>query len=290
MGAVSTTFMAGVEAVKKKVAEPIGSLTQLGTIRLGKRTDKRVPLIKDFIPLAKIEDLVFAGWDIYNDNCYESAMKAGVLEKSLLDAVRPEIEKIKPWKAVFSQDYVKRLQGPNVKSGKNKMELAEQVMDDIEQFRKANKLSRLIMVWCGSTEAYLKPEAVHGSIDTFEKGLRDNDPSISPSMVYAYAALCKRIPFANGAPNLTVDIPALTQLAQEKGVPICGKDFKTGQTLLKTILAPGLKSRMLGLNGWFSTNILGNRDGEVLDDPDSFKTKEESKLSVLDQILQPDLY
>src|SRR5215469_173541 len=290
MGAVSTTFIAGVEAIKKKIAQPVGSLTQLGTIRLGKRTERRVPKINEFVSLAGLDDLVFGGWDIFKDNCYQSAAKAGVLEKSLLEAVRPEIEKIKPWRAVFSQDYVKRLQGPNVKSGKNKMELAEQVMDDIEQFRKTNKLSRLVMVWCGSTEAYLKPEAAHASIQAFEKALRDNDPSISPSMVYAYAALCKRIPFANGAPNLTVDIPALTQLSQEKAVPICGKDFKTGQTLMKTIIAPGLKSRMLGLNGWFSTNILGNRDGEVLDDPDSFKTKEESKLSVLDQILQPDLY
>ena len=290
LGAVSTTFIAGVEAVKKNIAKPIGSLTQMGTIRLGKRTDKRVPAIKDFVPLANIQDLVFGGWDIYNDNCFQSASNAGVLEKSLLEAVRPEIEKIVPWKAVFSQDYVKRLQGPNVKSGKNKMELAEQVMDDIEKFRTKNNLSRMVMVWCGSTEVFLKPEAVHADIAAFEKGLRENDPAIAPSMVYAYAALKKGIPFANGAPNLTVDIPALTQLAQEKGVPICGKDFKTGQTLMKTILAPGLKSRMLGLSGWFSTNILGNRDGEVLDDPDSFKTKEESKLSVLDQILQPDLY
>jgi myo-inositol-1-phosphate synthase len=290
LGAVSTTFIAGVEAVKKNIAKPIGSLTQMGTIRLGKRTDKRVPAIKDFVPLANIEDLVFGGWDIYNDNCFQSASNAGVLEKGLLEAVRPEIEKIVPWKAVFSQDYVKRLQGPNVKSGKNKMELAEQVMDDIEKFRAKHNLSRMVMVWCGSTEVFLKPEAAHADIATFEKALRDNDPAIAPSMVYAYAALKKRIPFANGAPNLTVDIPALTQLAQENGVPICGKDFKTGQTLMKTILAPGLKSRMLGLSGWFSTNILGNRDGEVLDDPDSFKTKEESKLSVLDQILQPELY
>jgi myo-inositol-1-phosphate synthase len=262
----------------------------MGTIRLGKRTDKRVPAIKDFVPLANISDLVFGGWDIYNDNCFQSASNAGVLEKSLLEAVRPEIEKIVPWKAVFSQEYVKRLQGPNVKSGKNKMELAEQVMDDIEQFRVKNKLSRMVMVWCGSTEIFLKPEAAHATIASFEKAMRENDPAIAPSMVYAYAALKKGIPFANGAPNLTVDVPALMQLAQEKGVPICGKDFKTGQTLMKTILAPGLKSRMLGLSGWFSTNILGNRDGEVLDDPDSFKTKEESKLSVLDQILQPELY
>src|SRR6186713_2604308 len=290
IGAVSTTFMAGVEAVKKGLAKPTGSLTQLGTIRLGKRTEKRTPLIKDFIPLAGLQDLVFGGWDIYNDNCFESASNAGVLDKALLEAVRPEIEKIVPWKAVFSQDYVKRLNGPNVKTGKNKMELAEQVMDDIEKFRAKNNLSRMVMVWCGSTEVFMKPEAAHASIASFEKALRENDPAIAPSMIYAYAALCKRIPFANGAPNLTVDVPALTQLAQEKGVPICGKDFKTGQTLMKTILAPGLKSRMLGLSGWFSTNILGNRDGEVLDDPDSFKTKEESKLSVLDQILQPELY
>ncbi len=290
MGAVSTTFMAGVEAVKKKVAEPIGSLTQLGTIRLGKRTDKRVPLIRDFVPLASIHDLVFAGWDIYEDNCYESAIKAGVLEKVLLDAVRPEIEKVKPMKAVFSQDYVKRLSGTNVKTGKSKMELAEQLMEDIDRFKAEHKLSRVVMVWCGSTEIYLKTEPAHATLATFEKAMRDNDPAIAPSMIYAYAALKKGIPFANGAPNLTVDIPALTQLATDNNVPICGKDFKTGQTLMKTILAPGLKSRMLGLQGWFSTNILGNRDGEVLDDPESFKTKEESKLSVLDQILQPDLY
>ena len=290
LGAVSTTFIAGVEAVKKNIAKPIGSLTQMGTIRLGKRTDKRVPAIKDFVPLANIQDLVFGGWDIYNDNCFQSASNAGVLEKSLLESVRPEIEKIVPWKAVFSQDYVKRLNGPNVKTGKNKMDLAEQVMDDIEKFRVTNNLSRMVMVWCGSTEVFLKPEAAHANLAAFEKAMRENDPAIAPSMIYAYAALSKGIPFANGAPNLTVDIPALTELALEKGVAICGKDFKTGQTLMKTILAPGLKSRMLGLSGWFSTNILGNRDGEVLDDPDSFKTKEESKLSVLDQILQPDLY
>jgi myo-inositol-1-phosphate synthase len=290
MGAVSTTFMAGVEAVKKGIARPTGSLTQLGTIRLGKRTEKRTPLIKDFIPLAEIGDLVFAGWDIYNDNCFESAVKAGVLEKTLLDSVRPEIEKVKPMKAVFSQDYVKRLSGPNVKTGKNKMDLAEQLMSDIDKFKADHNLTRVVMVWCGSTEIYMKVEATHATLETFEQAMRDNDPSIAPSMIYAYAALKKGIPFANGAPNLTVDVPALTKLAIDNGVPICGKDFKTGQTLMKTILAPGLKSRMLGLSGWFSTNILGNRDGEVLDDPESFKTKEESKLSVLDQIFQPELY
>ena len=290
MGAVSTTFMAGVEAVKKGIARPTGSLTQLGTIRLGKRTEKRTPLIKDFIPLAGVGDLVFGGWDIYNDNCYESAVKAGVLEKPTLDQVRPEIEKVKPMKAVFSQDYVKRLNGPNVKVGKNKMDLAEQLMSDIDKFKADHNLTRMVMVWCGSTEIYMKVEATHATLESFEQAMRDNDPTIAPSMIYAYAALKKGIPFANGAPNLTVDVPALTKLAIDNGVPICGKDFKTGQTLMKTILAPGLKSRMLGLNGWFSTNILGNRDGEVLDDPDSFKTKEESKLSVLDQIFQPDLY
>jgi myo-inositol-1-phosphate synthase len=290
LGAVGTTFIAGVHAVNQKIAQPIGSLTQMGTIRLGRRTDKRVPKIQDFVPLAGLSDLVFGGWDIFEANCYESALNAGVLERAQLDAVRPSLEKIKPLKAVFSQDYVKKLQGPNVKSGKNKMELAEQIMNDIDQFQKQNQVARTVMVWCGSTEVYMKPGPAHASLPTFEKALRDNDPAISPSMVYAYAALCRRVPFANGAPNLTIDVPALTQLAQEKNVPICGKDFKTGQTLLKTIVAPGLKARMLGMSGWFSTNILGNRDGEVLEDPGSFKTKEESKLSALEQILQPDLY
>jgi myo-inositol-1-phosphate synthase len=257
---------------------------------LGKRTDKRAPKIQDFVPLAGLNDLVFGGWDIFEANCYESALNAGVLEREQLDAVRPSLEKIKPLKAVFSQEYVKKLQGPNVKSGKNKMELAEQVMDDIDQFQKHNQVARTVMVWCGSTEVYMKPGAAHASLPAFEKALKQNDPAISPSMVYAYAALCRRVPFANGAPNLTIDVPALVQLAQEKNVPICGKDFKTGQTLLKTIVAPGLKARMLGMSGWFSTNILGNRDGEVLEDPGSFKTKEESKLSALEQILQPELY
>jgi myo-inositol-1-phosphate synthase len=290
LGAVGTTFIAGVQAVNQKIAQPIGSLTQMGTIRLGKRTDKRAPKIHDFVPLAGLSDLVFGGWDIFEENCYESALNAGVLEREQLDAVRPSLEKIKPLKAVFSQEYVKKLQGPNVKSAKNKMELAEQVMDDIDQFQKQNHVARTVMVWCASTEVYMKPGAAHASLPAFEKALRQDDPTISPSMVYAYAALCRRVPFANGAPNLTIDIPALVQLAQEKNVPICGKDFKTGQTLLKTIVAPGLKARMLGMSGWFSTNILGNRDGEVLEDPGSFKTKEESKLSALEQILQPELY
>jgi myo-inositol-1-phosphate synthase len=290
LGAVSTTFIAGVEAIKKQLSEPIGSLTQIGTIRLGKRTEGRAPRIQDFVPLAHLDDLVFGGWDIYEDNCYDAATKAGVLDASLLEQVRPAIENISPWKAVFDRGYVKNLDGINVKTGKNKMDLAEQVMSDIDAFRETHHLDRMVMVWCGSTEKFMKPQAAHQTLESFEKALANNDPAVPPSMVYAYAALSRGIPFANGAPNLTVDVPALVQLAHEKGAPVCGKDFKTGQTLMKTIIAPGLKSRMIGLNGWFSTNILGNRDGEVLDDPDSFKTKEESKLSVLDQILQPQLY
>ena len=290
LGAVSTTFIAGVEAIKRQISKPIGSLTQQGTIRLGKRTEHRVPLIRDFVPLARLEDLVFGGWDIYEDNCFDAALKAGVLEKTFLDQVKPALEQVVPWKAVFNRDYVKRLDGTNVKSAKSKMDMAEMIMEDIDTFREQNNLDRMVMVWCGSTEIFMTPQPAHQTIDLFEEGLRKSDPAIAPSMIYAYAALSRGIPFANGAPNLTVDVPALTQLAEEKGVPICGKDFKTGQTLMKTIIAPGLKARMIGLNGWFSTNILGNRDGEVLDDPESFKTKEESKLSVLDQILQPDLY
>jgi myo-inositol-1-phosphate synthase len=290
LGAVSTTFIAGVEAIRKKLAKPIGSLTQMGHIRLGKRTEKRNPLIKEFVPLVRLEDLVFAAWDIFPDNAYEAAAKAQVLKKEDLDAVRPFLQTIKPLKAVFDKNYVKKLDGPNVKTGKNKRELADQLIDDIEKFKTDNKLSRLVMIWCGSTEVFLTSQEVHKNLRNFEKGLENNDPNIAPSMVYAYAALKSKIPYCNGAPNLTVDIPALQELAQENHCAISGKDFKTGQTLMKTILAPGLKARMLGIEGWFSSNILGNRDGEVLDDPDSFKTKEESKLSVLDTILQPELY
>ncbi|MGD1156707.1 MAG: inositol-3-phosphate synthase [Terriglobia bacterium] len=290
MGAVATTFMAGVEAIRRRLALPIGSLTQMGTVRLGRRTDKRTPLIKDFVPLAQLDDLVFAGWDLFKDNAYEAALKAGVLERALLDSVKDFLKRLRPMPAVFEQKFVKNLHGENVKKGKNKMDLAEQLMDDIQRFKKHNRLSRLIMIWCGSTEIYLKPRPVHHSLAAFEKGLRDSSPDIAPSMIYAYAALKLGVPFANGAPNLTVDIPALLELALQNRVPICGKDYKTGQTLMKTILAPGLKARLLGLHGWFSTNILGNRDGEVLDDPESFRTKEESKLSVLEYILQPELY
>lgn len=290
MGAVGTTVIAGVEIIRRGLGKPIGSLTQMGTIRLGKRTDKRSPMIKDFVPLANIDDIVFGGWDIFEDDAYTAAMKAGVLHKEMLDGVKDYLLNIKPMPAVFSQDYVKKLNGPNVKKGKNKFELAEALMQDIADFKARNGLSRLVVVWCGSTEIFIKAGEVHKDLKTFEKGMKDNDPAIAPSMIYAYAALKSGVPFANGAPNLTVDFPAIWELAREMNLPVAGKDFKTGQTLMKTMIAPGLKARMLGLNGWFSTNILGNRDGEVLDDPESFKTKEESKLSVLEQILQPEAY
>jgi myo-inositol-1-phosphate synthase len=290
MGAVATTFVAGVEAVRKGFAKPIGSLTQMGTIRLGKRTDARSPKVKEFVPLAGLNDLVFTGWDIFEDDMYTAAAKAGVLERELLDKVKPFLSSVKPRKAVFDHNYVKRIDGPNVKKGKNKMELAEQVRADIREFKKSSGATRLITIWCGSTETFIEPAAAHQSVKAFEKALTQNDENIAPSMIYAYASLMEAVPFANGAPNLTVDIPAMHELARQNQAPICGKDFKTGQTLLKTILAPGFKARMIGLSGWFSTNILGNRDGEVLDDPGSFKTKEESKLSVLEHILQPELY
>jgi myo-inositol-1-phosphate synthase len=290
LGAVSTTFIAGVEAIKEGLAEPIGSLTQMGTIRLGKRTDNRVPRIKDFLPLADLRDLVFGAWDIFPDSAYEAATHAGVLEKELLVKLRKPLQKVKPMKAVFDQNYVKRLSGTNVKKGKNKLDLANKLIAEIAEFKRKNKCARLVMIWAASTEIFMKPHAVHRNLKSFEQAMRDNHKAIAPSMIYAYAALKSGIPFANGAPNLTVDIPAMMDLANQNGLAVCGKDFKTGQTLMKTIIAPGLKARMLGLHGWYSTNILGNRDGEVLDDPESFKTKEESKLSVLEYILQPDVY
>ena len=265
-------------------------MTQMGTVRLGKRTDGRTPLVKDFVPLASLDDLVFGAWDIFHDNCYEAAKTAGVLESALLEQLRPELETIRPWPAVFDQQYVKRLMGPNVKTGANKRELADQVIADIRRFKEENQLDRLVMVWCGSTEIYMEPTAVHQSLAAFEKGLEESDPAIPSSMIYAYAALKEGLPYANAAPNLSADIPALTDLADRTKSPLAGKDLKTGQTLLKTIIAPGLKARLLGVAGWYSTNILGNRDGEVLDDPESFRTKEESKKSVLDYIFQPDLY
>jgi myo-inositol-1-phosphate synthase len=290
IGAVSTTFIAGVEAIKRGLGLPVGSLTQMATIRLGKRTEGRSPMIKDFVPLARLDDLVFGGWDIYEDTAYEAAVNAKVLEPSLLAQLKEPLSAIKPMQAVFDPEYVRRINGPNVKQKGSKMDKAQELIADIERFQKSTGASRLVMIWCGSTEVFHKPAPVHQTIEAFEKGLCQNDPEIAPSQIYAYAALKSGIPYANGAPNLTTDTPALLELARERNVPICGKDFKTGQTFMKTLIAPGLKARMLGLNGWFSTNILGNRDGEVLEDPGSFKTKEETKLSVLDQILQPKLY
>jgi myo-inositol-1-phosphate synthase len=290
LGAVSTTTIAGVIAIRRGLAKPIGSLTQMGTIRLGKRTEGRSPVIKEFVPLASLDDIVFGGWDLFDENCYEAALTAGVLDKPLLDQVRPELEAIRPWPAVFDRRYVKRLDGPNVKKGKTKRDLAEQVRDDIQRFKRDHGLSRMVLVWCGSTEIYMTEGEAHASVDAFERALEANDPEIPSSMIYAYAAIKEGIPYANSAPNLSADIPALLQLAQQTGSPVAGKDLKTGQTLMKTMIAPGLKSRLIGVEGWYSTNILGNRDGEVLDDPESFKTKEESKKSVLDYILQPNLY
>ena len=290
IGAVSTTFIAGVEAVKRGLGLPVGSLTQLATIRLGKRTDGRSPYIKDFVPLAGLDDLVFGGWDIYEDTAYEAAAKAQVLEKSLLEQVKEPLQAIQPMKAVFDHEYVRRIDGPNKRTTGTKMDKAHALMADIEEFRRAHGCSRLIMIWCGSTEVFHRPSAVHETLAAFEEGLRRDDPEIAPSQIYAYAALMSGVPYANGAPNLTTDAPALRDLARDRNLPICGKDFKTGQTFMKTLIAPGLKARMLGVHGWFSTNILGNRDGEVLEDPGSFKSKEETKLSVLEYILQPQLY
>jgi myo-inositol-1-phosphate synthase len=290
LGAVSTTTIAGVMAVRKGIARPIGSLTEMGTVRLGKRTDGRSPRIREFVPLAELDQLVFGGWDIFEDNCYQAAKTAGVLEASLLDQVKDELQAIEPMPAVFDRHYVKRLDGPNVKKGRNKRDLAEQLIQDIRTFKAKHKLDRLVLVWCGSTEIFLTETEAHQSLEKFEKALEKNDPSIPSSMIYAYAAIKEGIPYCNAAPNLSADVPAMRELAQKTGSPLAGKDLKTGQTLMKTIIAPGLKARLLGVAGWYSTNILGNRDGEVLDDPESFKTKEESKKSVLDYILQPSLY
>ncbi|QXU39926.1 inositol-3-phosphate synthase [Pedobacter sp. D749] len=289
LGAVATTMIAGVAAIKKGISKPIGSLTQMGTIRLGKRTEKKEPKIKDFVPLANLEDLVFGGWDVYEDNVYEAALNARVLDANLLRDVREELQAIKPMRAAFDRNYVKNLDGKYVKDIDNRYELALAVMEDIKNFKAENNCDRIVLVWCGSTEIYFEASEVHESLAAFEQGLKDNDLRIAPSMIYAYAALKLGIPFANGAPNLTVDIPALIELAKETDTPIAGKDFKTGQTLMKTILAPGLAARSLGVNGWFSDNILGNRDGLVLDDPDNFKTKEVSKLGVLEDIFKPEV-
>jgi myo-inositol-1-phosphate synthase len=290
MGAVATTVIAGVEAIKAGLGQPIGSLTQMGTIRLGKRTDGRSPLIKDFVPLAGLDDLVFGGWDVFPDDAYDSAEHAGVLPKDKLEQIRDQLKKVVPMPAVFDRNYVRRLEGSNVKSMKTKWDAVLEVREDIKRFKEQNGCERLVMIWCGSTEIFMAPDPVHDTVESLEKAIRENHAAIPPSMIYAYAALQEGVPFLNGAPNLTVDVPGMIELARQNNVPIGGKDFKTGQTLMKTLLAPGLKARMLGVQGWFSTNILGNRDGEVLDDPDSFKTKEVSKLDVLEFILQPDLY
>jgi myo-inositol-1-phosphate synthase len=290
MGAVATTFIAGVHAVRKGIAQPVGSLCEMGTIRLGKRTDNNVPKIRDYVSLAELDDLVFGGWDLFEDNCYEAALEAGVLDKDLVEQLKPELSAIKPMPAVFDPEYVKRLRGDHVKTGTSKMHLAEQLIEDIERFKSENGCDRLVAVWCGSTEVYREPTEVHATLKAFEEGLRQSDDEIAPSQIYAYACVKLGVPYCNGAPNMSVDIGAIQELARETRTPIAGKDFKTGQTLMKTILAPGFKARMIGIKGWFSTNILGNRDGEVLDDPGSFKSKEISKLSVLESVLQPDKY
>ena len=289
-GAVSTTFLAGVESVRRGLAAPIGSLTQMGTVRLGKRFEYRIPLIKEFVPLAGTDDLVFGGWDIYPEDCYQAARQAEVLKPEDVEPVRPFLEGLKPWPAVFNQAFVKNLDGPNIKTETSHLGLVDAIKEDIEKFKKDNQITRCVLIWCASTEIYHVPGDVHASLAAFESGLKDNHPDIAPSMLYAYAALSSGVPYINGAPNLTLDIPAMVELAEKHNVPIMGKDFKTGQTLMKTILGPGLKARMLGLTGWYSTNILGNRDGLVLDDEGSLKTKEESKLSVLQTILQPEVY
>ncbi len=291
LGAVATTFIAGVESIRRGLAKPIGSLSQMATIRLGKRTDKRSPLIREFVPLASLDDLAFGGWDPIPDNAYEAAAKSGVLEERDLTPIADFLKGITPMPAVFDSRYVTRLTNTtNVKKGKNKRDLAEQLRQDIRDFRSRSGVDRVVMVWCASTEAYIKPGAVHATLKDFERAMEENHDEIAPSMLYAWASIMEGVPFANGAPNLTVDTPALLALANARGVPVSGKDFKTGQTWMKTVISPGLKARMLGLAGWYSTNILGNRDGEVLDDPASFKTKEESKLSVLHTILQPEMY
>ena len=289
-GAVATTFIAGTMIARKGLGVPVGSITQLATIRLGKREENRFPKIKDIVPLANLNDIVFGGWDIFEEDCYAAACNAEVLSRDDLNKVKDELQVIKPMKAVFDQDFVKRLHGTWVKSAPTKWDLAEQVREDIRQFKAKNNCDRVVCIWCGSTEVFIKRSAVHETLPALEKAMKDNNPEIAPSIIYAYACIAEGIPYINGAPNLTVDMPAIWDFAIQKQVPVSGKDFKTGQTMLKTVLSPMLKTRMLGLDGWFSTNILGNRDGEVLDDPGSFKTKEESKLSVIDNILQPELY
>lgn len=290
MGAVATTLITGVLAARKGVAPPVGSLTQMGTIRLGKRTENRNPKIKDFVPLADLNDIVFGGWDLFEDNAYEAAIKAGVLDKHLIEEFKSELMAIKPMKAVFDPTYIRNLKAVNIKKATTKMDLALELISDIERFKKENNCSRLVMVWCASTEVYSKESEVHQSLESLEEGLKKNDPNIPPSMIYAYAAIKTGVPYANGSPNLSCDVPAIVELANKTNTPIAGKDYKSGQTFMKTMLAPGLRARLLGLDGWFSTNILGNRDGEVLNDPDNFKSKEVSKSGVIHDILEPELH
>lgn len=290
-GAVSSTFIIGTLAVRKGLSQPIGSISQLATIRLGKRNENRFPKVKDVVPLAELDDLVFGGWDIFSENVYEAAVDAEVLDRKDIDSVKDELQAIEPMTAVFDQDYVKRLHGTHTKTGKNLWDLTEQVREDIRNFKEKNNCDRIVVMWAASTEVYVEMTKEHESLASFEQALKDdNKKVISPSMCYAYAAIAEGAPFIMGAPNLCIDIPAMWEFAEKNKVALAGKDYKTGQTMLKTVLAPMLKTRMLGLDGWFSTNILGNRDGEVLDDPASFKTKEVSKLSVIDTILQPELY
>ncbi|MDR3244879.1 MAG: inositol-3-phosphate synthase [Prevotellaceae bacterium] len=289
-GAVATTFIAGTMIARKGLGIPVGSITQLATIRLGKREENRFPKIKDVTPLADLKDIVFGGWDIFEENAYDAARHAEVLTVEDLEKVKDELQSIKPMKAVFDQNYVKRLHGVWVKNAPTKWDLKEMVRSDIRDFKEKNGCDRIICIWCGSTEVFTQISEIHQTLPALQKAMKENNPEIAPSMIYAYAAIEEGVPYINGAPNLTVDMPAIWDFAEQTQTPICGKDFKTGQTMLKTVISPMLKTRMLGLNGWFSTNILGNRDGEVLDDPGSFKTKEESKLSVIDNILQPDLY
>ncbi|MFW5662371.1 MAG: inositol-3-phosphate synthase, partial [Bacteroidota bacterium] len=289
-GAISTTFLAGVMSIKQGKALPIGSLTQMATIRIGTRIKKQFPKIKDFVPLESLENLVFGGWDIRDENIYDAAIDNKVLDSRDIEPFKNELTQLHPMKGVFQQKYVAKLKGDYIKNGSNKFELMEMLREDIRNFKKENACDRLVMIWCGSTEIFQSKHEVHESIESFEQAMKDSHDSVSPSMLYAWAALSEGIPYINGAPNLTIDMPAMRQLAEINQVPLAGKDFKTGQTMIKTVIAPMLKARMIGLEGWFSSNILGNRDGEVLDDPDSFKTKEESKLSVIDDILQPDIY
>ena len=291
LGAVSSTFIAGVEHIRRGTGQPIGSLTQMATIRLGKRTDGQAPLIRDFVPLASLDQLVFGAWDPIPDNGFEAALKCGVLNRNEdLEPIADFLNSIEPMRAVFDNEYVKRIKGTNTRTAPTKLQLVDVIREDLRRFMAADGCDRLVMVWCASSEKFITESEVHQDLESFLGGLEDNDENIAPSMIYAYASLLEGVPFINGAPNLTVDVPALEKLARDEGVPICGKDFKTGQTLVKTVIGPMLEARMLGLAGWFSTNILGNRDGEVLDEPENFRTKEESKLGVLEHILKPDMY